>query len=69
MKMAAFWDIVLCSLTEVDQCFRDVRCLHCQGALLMDAVHTSETYVLFTETTWRYISEGCHIHGYVIQFV
>jgi hypothetical protein len=31
MKMTAFWDIVPCSLTEVDRCFRGVYFLHCQG--------------------------------------
>jgi hypothetical protein len=30
MKMATFWDIVLCSLFEVDWCFRGVYCFyHC----------------------------------------
>jgi hypothetical protein len=36
MKMIALWDIVLCSLVEVDQCFRGAYCLHHQG------VHTDE---------------------------
>jgi hypothetical protein len=29
-KMTALWDIVLCSLVEVDQRFRGVYCLHRQ---------------------------------------
>jgi glycogen synthase len=28
MKMTVFWDVVLCSLVEVYQNFRDACCLH-----------------------------------------
>jgi allophanate hydrolase subunit 1 len=31
VKMTAFWDIVSCSLVEVDVCFRDVYCFRHQG--------------------------------------
>jgi hypothetical protein len=31
MKKIAFWNIALCSLTEVDKCFRGQYCLHQQG--------------------------------------
>jgi hypothetical protein len=31
MKMTAFWDIVPCSLVEVDRRFRGAYCLHHQG--------------------------------------
>jgi hypothetical protein len=31
-------------------------------ALTMEAVRTSETPVYFSETTRRYIPEGCHLH-------
>jgi hypothetical protein len=31
LKMAAFWDIALCSLAEVDRRFRDVYCFHHKG--------------------------------------
>jgi hypothetical protein len=31
-------------------------------ALMMEAVHTSETSVYLSETTWRYIPEDCHLH-------
>jgi hypothetical protein len=31
MKVTAFWDSVMCSLVEVDQCFKDAYCLHHQG--------------------------------------
>jgi hypothetical protein len=28
LKITAFWDTVLCSLIELDQCFRDAHSLH-----------------------------------------
>jgi hypothetical protein len=31
-------------------------------ALMMGAIHTSETSVYFNETTRRYILESCHLH-------
>jgi hypothetical protein len=34
---------------------------HIRIALMMEAVHTSETSV-YSETTWRYISEGSNLH-------
>jgi hypothetical protein len=34
---------------------------HYQGALMMEAVRTSETSVYFNETTGRYIPESCHL--------
>jgi hypothetical protein len=43
MKMIAFWDIASFSLVEVDRRFR--------GALMMEAVRTSETSVYFNQTT------------------
>jgi hypothetical protein len=30
-KMNVYWDIVMCSLAEIDQHFRGVYCLHHQG--------------------------------------
>jgi hypothetical protein len=54
MKMTASWDIAPCSLVEVDAHFR--------GALVMEAVHTSQTLVYFNETTHCYIPEGSHLH-------
>jgi hypothetical protein len=53
MKRTAFWDMVLCSLTEVDWCFRGAYYRHHQG---------DETSVYFNKTTQRYISESCHLH-------
>jgi hypothetical protein len=32
------------------------------NALIMKAVHVSETPIYFNETTRCYISEGCHLH-------
>jgi hypothetical protein len=54
MKMITFWDTVLCSLVEVDSHFRGAYCLHHQGALLIAAVHTSDTAVYLNETTQYY---------------
>jgi hypothetical protein len=48
MKMTAFWDIVPCSLGEVDRLI----------ALIMETVSTCETSVTFCGTTWRNIPEG-----------
>jgi hypothetical protein len=31
MKMTVFWDTVMCSLVEIDPCFRGAYCLHHQG--------------------------------------
>jgi hypothetical protein len=45
MKMTVFWDVVLCSLVDSDQCFGGASCLHHQGALMMEAVSISETSV------------------------
>jgi hypothetical protein len=55
--MKAFWDIALCSLIEVNQRFK--RAI----ALMMDAVHTSDTSVYFNEATWCYIPESYHLLG------
>jgi hypothetical protein len=34
IKMAAFWDLALCSLAEVDQRFRYGYCLHHQDGAI-----------------------------------
>jgi hypothetical protein len=54
-----FWDIAPCSHIEVHTRLRGAYCLHHQGddALMMEAVHTSETSVNFNVTTRRYIPE------------
>jgi hypothetical protein len=51
MKTTAFWDIVLCSIVEVERRFRGACCI----ALMMEAGRTSETLANFYETTWRSI--------------
>jgi hypothetical protein len=56
LKIIAFWDIAPCSLVEV------VRHLRGTYRLMMEAVHTSEMLVYFSETTWCYIPEGYHLH-------
>jgi hypothetical protein len=61
--MTAFWDRTPCSLVKVGRRFRGEYGLHQQkrwrknGALMMDAVRTSETSVYFSETTKRYVSQ------------
>jgi hypothetical protein len=45
-------------LTEVSE----VCCLHLQGALMMEAVRTSETSVNINLTTRRYIPEDSKLH-------
>jgi hypothetical protein len=52
LNITAFWNVSPCSLVEVDQRFRGVYCLHCQG---------TEMVAYFHETTWRYIPESCHL--------
>jgi hypothetical protein len=31
MQVAVFWDAALCNPIEIDQCFREFRCVHHQG--------------------------------------
>lgn len=53
LKPTVFWDIVRCSLIEVDQGFRGVYNLH----------HEDYEYsLLLNKTTQQYISEGYHIY-------
>jgi len=61
MKMTVVWDVVPCSLVETDLRFGGAYCLHLQGdiiALMMEAVHASETSVCFHDTTWPYIPKA-----------
>jgi hypothetical protein len=61
--MTGLWDVVPCSLIEVDRRFRGaisiMRAMNILIALMMKAVYTSETSVYLYETTRRYTSEGC----------
>jgi hypothetical protein len=61
MKMTAFWDIAPYTLVEVDRRFRSAYCII--KAVIMEAVHTSETSVNFYEVTRRSIPEGCHLES------
>jgi hypothetical protein len=67
MKITVFWDVALCSLVEIDRCFRGAHCLHHQGdvliALMMEAVSISETLVSFYQTTQRNIPEDRHLQN------
>jgi hypothetical protein len=47
MKMTVFWNVAPCSLVEIDRRFRGAYYLHHQGALIMEAVNTSEMSVSF----------------------
>jgi hypothetical protein len=62
MKFRVVWDVPPCSNAEVDRRFRRAYCLHHQGALMMEAVRTSETSANFNVTTWRYIPDDSKLH-------
>jgi hypothetical protein len=55
MKMAVFWDVVLCSVVELLY-VSEVT------ALMMEAASTSETLVNFYQATWCYNPEDSHLH-------
>jgi hypothetical protein len=61
--MAVFWVVASCSLVEVYQSFRGPCCLHHHSltALMMEAARTSETLIIFYQTTRRYNPEDSHI--------
>jgi hypothetical protein len=52
IKMAALWDVSMCNVV-VNRRFRSAYCLHHQGALMMEAVHTSEMSIYFNEINIR----------------
>jgi hypothetical protein len=54
LKMAIFWVVAPCSLVQVYRRFR--------GALMMDAVSTSETLVNVYQTTRRNNPQDSHLH-------
>jgi hypothetical protein len=53
-----FWDVVSCSLIEIDWCFRGAYCL----AMMTATVITSETLIDFYQTTWCKIPEDRYLH-------
>jgi hypothetical protein len=66
LRMAVFWDVVLCSLLDVDRCFREAYCLHHQGDeseidMMMEAVSSSETQVNIHQITPCNIPEDSHL--------
>jgi hypothetical protein len=64
--MAAFWDIVLCSLIEVDQLFRSAASvIRVHIALMMEAGSISETLLNFYETTWHTVPEDCGVFNLI----
>jgi hypothetical protein len=60
MKMAIFWVVVPCSLVEVHQRFRSSCCLRHQGD--DGGTSTSETSVIFYQTTRHNNPEDSHLH-------
>jgi hypothetical protein len=53
-KMTVFWDIVPCSLVDIDRHFRDAYCLHCQG----DHLYTCCPENLKSQPGHRHIKVG-----------
>jgi hypothetical protein len=60
--MAVFWVVALCSLEQVYRRFSGAFGIHYPGALMMEAVSTSETSVNFHQTKCRNIPEDSHLH-------
>jgi hypothetical protein len=65
MTMIALWDIVPCSVAEVDRRFRDTYASIIRA--MMEAVRISETSVYFSENTRHCITEGCNLGDIVNQ--
>jgi hypothetical protein len=63
MKFRVFLDVAPCSHVEVYRRFRGAYCLHHQGALMMEAVRTSETSVNIYLTTRRWITEDSELQS------
>jgi hypothetical protein len=57
MKMAVVWDTAPYSLVEADRRFI---------ALMMEAVHPSETSVYFNDIKRRYIPENCYLQSITV---
>jgi hypothetical protein len=54
--MAGFWDVVPCSLVDINQHFIGAYCLH------HDVISSSETSVNTYQTTWHNTPQDSHIH-------
>jgi hypothetical protein len=73
LKMSAFWDIVSCSLVEVDRHFRDAYCLHREDdqtsetrPLLQNKVHSKNKHTVISSqvlySRWKFITLQSSIH-------
>jgi hypothetical protein len=62
---SVFWDVVLCSLTEIGWHFRGAYCT----LVMMEAVSTSELSLNFHETAWHNISEDSHCQSESAFFI
>jgi hypothetical protein len=62
--MMVFWGVAPCTLVEIDRLFISAYCFHHQGALVMEAVRTSEMSKSFYQITRRNIPEDSHIQDY-----
>jgi DNA topoisomerase VI subunit B len=62
MKFRIFWDMLPSSQVDVDRRFRGAYCLHHQGALMIEAVRTTETSVNIYSTTRQHIPEDSKLH-------
>jgi hypothetical protein len=58
MKVIAFWNMVPCSLPEVDRII----------ARMLETVRTCETSVYFYDTTRRHIPDRCHLHCFYLTY-
>jgi hypothetical protein len=65
--MIVFWDIAQCSLVEIDWRFRGAYSLYHQGAMIKEAVRTSETLVSWYQTTLYNTPEDSHLHAWNIS--
>jgi hypothetical protein len=61
--MIAFWDVLLCSLVELDRRFRVCTAI----SLMMEAVRLSETSVCFNESTRGLYLRRCHLHTHCLE--
>jgi hypothetical protein len=62
LKMAAFWGVALCSLVDINWCFRGAYCLHHYTiTVMMEAVSSSETLDNIYLATRCNIPEDSHL--------
>jgi hypothetical protein len=61
MKMAAFWDVALCSVVDIYRLLEELTASFTR-VLIMEAVNSSESPVNIHQTTWCNIPEDSHLH-------